>query len=128
MPRPCVRRSLLRAVAAASVSLGIGTFSGCMLAPGSIEPSPLSAVEQQIEILDLAPVGTPRDEAIRRLETAGIEGGFGASGAKSTYYCDLWNRPDGTRWHLDVAVLFDDDGRVWIARSAAPDTHTTAVN
>lgn len=111
--------SLNRIAALLLGALGTIGLTGCHLATGSIEPAPVSAAEQRMQILEIVPVGTPRDEAVRRLEAAGIEGGYGATGAESTYYCDVWNRPDGERWHIDVAVLFDDDGRVWIARSGS---------
>jgi hypothetical protein len=116
-----------RCVLAAVLLLVGGALGGCQLATARIEPAPLSAAEQQLAILELAPVGTPRDEAVERLVGAGIEGGFGATGARSTYYCDLWRRPDGNHWHLDVALLFDDHGRVWIARSGSLSAEPTAT-
>lgn len=87
-------------------------LAGCMLESTPILPAPIPASEQQFSVLEIVQPGTERDEAIARLNEAGILGSFGATGAKSVFYCDVWNREDGERWHLDVAVLFDDQGRV----------------
>ena len=85
---------------------------GCMLESTPILPAPVSTSEQQLEVLQIVKPGTPRDEAIALLNEAGIHGSFGTTGAKAVYYCDVWNREDGERWHLDVALLFDESGRV----------------
>jgi hypothetical protein len=31
----------------------------------------------------------------------------------------LWNRPDGQRWHIDVALLFDQSGKLYQTRAAS---------
>ncbi len=92
---------------------------GCLM-PGAIEPSPWTYSEQQQEILKLVPVGTPRDAAVERLQKAGIDGTFGVS--DTVYYCDIWNRPDGERWHLNVALYFDDEGLLYDSRLGQAET------
>ncbi|MFN0195176.1 MAG: hypothetical protein ACKVT0_00395 [Planctomycetaceae bacterium] len=92
---------------------------GCLI-PGTIEPSPWTYSEQQQEILKLAPVGTSREEVVDRLKKAGIDGTFGVS--DTVYYCDIWNRPGGERWHLNVALYFDDEGLLYDSRLAQAET------
>lgn len=103
--------------------------AGCQFGQAVIEPCPLSWSEQRSRIEELVPLGTQRDEAIARLREAGIDGEFGASGR--IYYCGLWDRPGGTRWQIDVALLFDAEGRLYELRPAQsevrPITDSTAT-
>ncbi len=92
-------------------------WGGCATTSAMIVPSPVSSDEQQAKILEIVPVGTPRDEVLDTLRREGIEVHRGAS--STIYYCDLWQRPDGSRWHLDVALLFDKGGRLYRTRSAS---------
>src|SRR5690606_2661265 len=46
-----------------------------------------------------------------------IRGNF-AHLSNSIYYCDLWERPEGERWHTQVALLFDDEGLLYATRPA----------
>jgi hypothetical protein len=106
-------------------------WGGCATSSALIVPSPVSSDEQQAKILEIVPVGTPRDEALDTLRREGIEVQRGAS--STIYYCDLWQRPDGSRWHLDVALLFDKQGRLYRTRSAsalvdADDTPASATS
>src|ERR1700693_5875363 len=80
---------------------------------------PLTYSEQEKEVLTVFPRGTRRDDALRKLAAAGIEGSFGIS--RRVYYCDLWNRSDGSRWHLNVALLFDETGRLYKTQAAECD-------
>ncbi len=89
---------------------------GCAGLTSQIVPCPLTYSEQEKEILAVVPKGTRRDEVLRKLATAGIDGSFGIS--RRVYYCELWNRPDGSRWHLNVALLFDEVGRLYMTRTA----------
>ena len=98
----------LRWTAASLIAL---TLAGCMSLNRSIMPCPLTYSEQEKEILAVVPKGTKRDEALRRLAAAGIEGSFGVS--QRVYYCDLWNRKTGERWHVNVALLFDDNDTLY---------------
>jgi hypothetical protein len=98
----------LRWAAAALIALIV---AGCVSLNRSIMPSPLTYSEQEKEILAIVPKGIKRDDALRRLAAAGIEGSFGIS--RRVYYCDLWNRTNGDRWHINVALLFDDTGRFY---------------
>lgn len=92
--------------------------SGCAAGPqtGMLVESPLATETQQEEVLAIAPAGTPREEAIQKLTDAGLVIHQGASA--TIYYCDVWNRPDGSRWRMNVALLFDKQGRLYRARSA----------
>ncbi len=92
-----------------------GWLTGCQMtpAPGLIN-CPLPSTEQVQEILQLAPLGTPRQEAIERLKKAGVLGTFGEN--QSIYYCDVWDKGEGLRWHINVALLFDDSGTLYATR------------
>jgi hypothetical protein len=98
---------------------------GCFTGRGRVVPSPLGYTEQSASILKIAPVGTPRELAVQSLSAAGIEGTY-SRGGNSIYYCDLWQRENGDRWHLDVAILFDDDGQVKATRPAQSEIQTLA--
>jgi hypothetical protein len=91
---------------------------GCASASlsGRLVDNPLPTAEQQDEVLKLVPVGTPREEALETLANAGIEVHEGAS--NTIYYCDIWRRKDGSRWQMDVALLFDKQGNLYRTRSA----------
>lgn len=103
----------------AAIVLGVLAFSGCaMLRP--IQPSPWMYSQQHEAILEIAPLGTPRDETIARLTESGIAGSFGLS--ETIYYCDIWNRPDGPRWHLNVALYFDPQGNLYDIRPGQAET------
>jgi hypothetical protein len=91
-------------------------MAGCS-APGKpLIESPLSYSQQQQAVLDVVPRGTSRGEAEKRLRAAGIE--FTPGGNGSIYYLSLWNRPDGNRWHISVALLFDAAGKLYESRPA----------
>jgi len=92
------------------------TWVGCVGIPRQIVPCPLTYSEQEKELLTVVPKGIRREEVLRRLGTAGIEGSFGIS--RRVYYCDLWNRPNGDRWHMNVALLFDDAGKLYKTQTA----------
>lgn len=113
MPRSWMIGNAGGAVLAGAIAL----IAGCRLGQQPIiEESRLSWSEQKARIHEIAPVGTPRDEAVERLRAAGIDGEFGAR--DTIYYCGLWERPDGTYWQMDVALLFDAEGRLYDLRPA----------
>ncbi|WP_145212771.1 hypothetical protein [Gimesia alba] len=84
-----------------------------------VVPAPLVFEEQSQKILEIAPMGTQKEQAIQRLNAAGISGEFSSS--PSIYYCDLWEREDGKRWHLNVALLFNETGELYKTRPAQAD-------
>lgn len=90
--------------------------AGCQLNTGTLVRCPWQYSRQQQAVLELVPLGTPRDAAIERLAAEGIAGAFGIN--DTIYYCDVWQREDGDRWHLNVAVLFDESGLVKECRPA----------
>lgn len=96
--------------------------SGCQTMPPSLVSCPLPAAEQASRIEEIVPLGTTREDAISRLKKEGIAGNFGE--AESIFYCDIWNRSDSERWHINVALLFDDDGKLYALR---PDPHGQAA-
>jgi hypothetical protein len=96
--------------------------AGCASISSQIVPCPLTYSEQTKEVLNVVPKGTRREDALRKLAQAGIEGSFGIS--RRVYYCELWTRPDGSRWHLNVALLFDETGKVY--KTQAADSEVTA--
>lgn len=92
---------------------------GCVGISRPIVACPLTYSEQEKEILTVVPKGTRREDALRRLAAAGVEGSYGIS--RRVYYCDLWKRPNGERWHINVALLFDDTGRLYKTQMAEAD-------
>lgn len=116
-----MRRSQLLIAAA----LGIGMLSGCQMtpAPGLIT-CPLPVSEQTAKILDIVPLGTSRDDAIKRLDKAGVIGNFSTGDSKSTYYCDVWQRDKDERWHINVVLLFDENGTLYGTRPQLPTAAT----
>lgn len=116
-----MRRNQLFFAAGLSIALVIG----CQMtpAPGLIT-CPLPVAEQTAKILDIAPLGTPRDEVIKKLDKAGIIGNFSTGDSKSTYYCDVWQQDKDERWHINVVLLFDENGILYGTRPQVP----SAVN
>ncbi|MGE3316379.1 MAG: hypothetical protein AB7O26_14785 [Planctomycetaceae bacterium] len=102
--------------------IGILFLAGCQLTSGRIIPSPLTYSEQEKEILAIAPRGTDRDEAVRKLNAAGLKGDFGST--RSIYYCDEWHRDSGERWHMNVALLFDKEGKLYTTQVSQAETGT----
>jgi hypothetical protein len=99
-----------------SSALALLALAGCASLSMQIVPCPLTYSEQIKEVLNVVPKGTRREEALRKLAAAGIDGSFGIS--RRVYYCELWNRPDGSRWHLNVALLFDETGKLYKTQAA----------
>jgi len=72
------------------------------------------------EVQTLVPLGTPRQEVLRRIDSAGIKGHFGAretpggghSDRHDVYYGEFWKRPDGQLWHVSVEFWFDGSGKL----------------
>jgi hypothetical protein len=95
---------------------------GCAGLGSQIVPCPLTYSEQEKEILAIVPKGIRRDAALTKLAAAGIEGSFGTS--HRLYYCELWKRPDGSLWRLNVALLFDEVGRLYKTQAADCDITT----
>lgn len=83
-------------------------------------PSPLSVLQQQDEILKIAPLKTPRPEVERRLKAAGVEISSGIS--QSVCYCDFWNRKEGARWRIDIALMFDSNDQLYAIRQGSAST------
>jgi len=94
----------------------MGFLAGCTTTGKPLRECPLSVDEQQQAVLELVPRGTLRAEAAQRLKQSGIE--FSTSGHESIFYLSLWDRPNGERWHINVALLFDSSGRLYQARPA----------
>src|SRR5690349_17924367 len=90
--------------------------AGCNSPPTSLIESPLSVEQQQQAVLQVVPVGSTRDDAERKLKGAGID--YTAGQGRTIYYLSLWNRPDGQRWHINVALLFDSEGKLYASRPA----------
>jgi hypothetical protein len=115
-----MRRQIVRLLAALLVALA--SF-GCSSVGRAIVPCPLTYADQEKEVLAVVPKGTRREDVLRRLHAAGIEGSFGIS--QRVYYCDLWNRPDGQRWQMNIALLFDEKGVLY--KTQVGDCQITAV-
>ena len=92
---------------------------GCQLISETEYTRP-SFLEQQQAILDVVPFGTPRERSLETLKQAGVRGASGVS--ESIYYCDVWDRGDGGHWHLNVALFFDQSGRLYKVGPGQSDT------
>src|SRR5579862_9375484 len=72
------------------------------------------------EVQTLVPLGTTRQEVLRRIDSAGIKGHFGTrdtpggghSDRHDVYYGEFWKRPDGQLWHISVEFCFDGSGKL----------------
>jgi len=105
----------LRAVCGLTVVALLFLAAGCQLTPSpGLIACPMPVNEQAAKVLQVAPLGTPRDEVLRRLKDAGIRGNFGEN--ESIYYCDLWDRDKKVLWHINVVLLFDDNGKLYKTR------------
>ena len=100
--------------------------AGPAITSGKIVSSPLSVEQQQEAVLEVAPLQTPRTEVERRLRAAGIQITPGLS--PSICYCDVWNRKDGSRWRIDVALLFDRNDQLYATRQASAETNQGATD
>lgn len=96
--------------------LSLLVLAGCQLGVSRFASCPFSYEEQKTALLKIAPIGTHRDAAVKKLKEAGIRGSFGIR--NSVYYCDSWEQEVGQRWHLDLALLFDESGRLYEIRPA----------
>ena len=99
---------ILRYMLAATLVLN----AGCRLWNGRRISNPLSYQQQVAEIRKIVPLGTPRGTAVTLLKKSGIEGDFGEVGS-TIFYCRIWNRKNGERWHLQASLLFDHDGKFY---------------
>lgn len=98
-----------------AAALAVGAGAGCRLTPApGLMACPLPVSEQVQRVLKVAPIGTPREDVLRQLEEAGVAGTFGEN--QSIYYCDIWEQADGSRWHINVALLFDENGVLYATR------------
>src|SRR5436189_225428 len=61
-----------------------------------------------------------------RPKAAGIE--FNVGGNESIFYLSLWNRPNGERWHINVALFFDSAGNLYQTRRADSTTSLVGGN
>ncbi len=89
------------------------------VAAGCVSPQtvrcPIKDQDLTAKILEVAPVGTSREEAIRRLRAAGIDGAFGSQGSafgKDYFCCQSWRQPSGEVWRISLLVHFDKSGNV----------------
>ena len=110
----------LTALLVASCSVGL-ISAGCQLSTPRFVKSPLSYSQQAEAILEIVPKGTDRDAVVEKLERSGIQGNFSAV-SKAIYYCDTWEREDGKRWLMNVALLFDESGRLYATRNPQAQT------
>lgn len=101
-----------------------GALAGCASPGATLVECPLSTEQQQQAVLEIVPRGASRADAERRLKEAGIE--FSPGQKNSIYYLSLWNRPDGKRWHINVALLFDAQGKLYQTRQGDSATEPLA--
>jgi hypothetical protein len=88
---------------------------GCQLTPApGLVACPLPIGEQAAKVLQVVPLGTPREDVLVKLKDAGITGNFGEN--QSIFYCNTWEQNKAERWHLNVVLLFDEHGRLYETR------------
>jgi hypothetical protein len=107
---PRTRKSLHPFVAG---PLLLGLIAGCV-GPSTVR-CPIPDADLTKKILAIAPVGTPRDEAIRKLREAGVGGAFGSdkSGFGKDYFCcQTWRRSHGEAWRISLLLHFDKEGKL----------------
>lgn len=105
-------RHVLRTV---GLLTAVGWLTGCQMTPSpGLVSCPLPAVEQTTRLLEIAPLGTAREEVMKRLKDAGVRGNYGQN--ESIFYCDVWERSETERWHINVVLMFDDDGKLYRTR------------
>ena len=110
----------LTALLAASCVVGL-IAAGCQLSTPRFEKNPLSYSQQEDAILEIVPKETDRDVVVEKLARSGIQGNFSPV-SKAIYYCDTWEREDGKRWLMDVALLFDESGKFYATRNSQAQT------
>ena len=111
--RCCVSPSII-----AGFSLCAVAIVGCQLTSNVEYVSPSDA-EQSRAILEIVNVGMTRQQAVDALDDEGVQGSSGVS--ESVYYCDAWDGDDDRHWHLNVALFFDQSGRLYKVGSSQPD-------
>ena len=98
-------------------------LAGCQMTPSpGLISCPLPAVEQTTRLLEIAPMGTARDEVMKRLKDAGVRGNYGQN--ESIFYCDVWERSETERWHINVVLMFDNEGKLYRTRPELPGTRS----
>ncbi len=104
-----VRRAGLLIGALSTLLLSVGCISP---AAGWVSSNVVPFDDQRSAILEVVPLGTPRDEAADLLKRAGIT--FSTSGGPEpgVYYCETWEMEPGERYHLFSELLFDSEGRL----------------
>ena len=101
-----------------------GIVAGCQLTPSpGLMACPLPVAEQAVKVVQVAPLGTSRDEVLKRLKEAGITGNFGEN--QSIFYCDTWKRDKAERWHINVVLLFDEHGQLYATRPSVGESDKT---
>jgi len=96
--------------------LAYAITSLCLLA-GCVGPQmvrcPIADADLTKRIVEIAPIGTPRDETIQKLRSAGIDGAFGTEKSaigKEYFCCRSWQRPNGEVWRINLLLHFDKAG------------------
>lgn len=107
----------------AMATLFVPTLCGCLMPGLGYRENPLSTLDQQREVEKIVPPGTSRAEVESRLKIAGIEVSPGTS--PRIAYCDVWNRSGKGRWVMNVALLFDENGKLVGTRPANSPTETS---
>jgi hypothetical protein len=114
------RFSRLRVAAVGMLLIGPVALCGCRLLGSDKITGTMGYQQQMAEITQIAPYGTLREETVARVEKAGVIGEYSRAG-KSIYYCYLWNRSDGKRWHMTVSLLFNAKGEFYAINLADAD-------
>jgi len=112
------RRCYVSPSIVAGVSLCAVAIVGCQLT-SAVEYSNPSDAEQNLAVLEVVHIGMTRQQAVDALTNEGVKGSSGVS--ESVYYCEAWDGKDDRHWLLNVALFFDQSGRLYKVGSSQPD-------
>jgi hypothetical protein len=102
----------------AGIPLCAVAIIGCQLT-SAVEYTNPSDAEQSRAVLNVVHIGMTREQAMDALTNEGVQGSTGVS--ESVYYCDAWDGDDDRHWHLNVALFFDQSGRLYKVGSSQPE-------
>jgi hypothetical protein len=102
----------------AAIVLGGTLAGGCQFSNVASFP------DQQTALMEIAPIGTPREEVARKLKEAGVSYQPSPPPDPGVFYCESWEMPNGERFLMASEILFDSEGRLLEIREV-PNNHLT---
>ncbi len=90
----------------------IGVLAATWPISGCAMRNVASFTDQRTAILEVVPLGTPREKTAVLLKEAGISYTTSGGPEPGVYYCESWEIEPGERFHLFSELLFDEEGRL----------------